>query len=386
MKRRLRRTVVVLITIALAAVVVWWLTLPKPVAIAVERAERGAVAKTVTNTRAGTVKACNRAKLSPATGGQVAKLYVKKGDPVKKGEILMEIWNQDLRAELALAQSEAKAAQASANETCVRAESAQREADRQKALKQRDLVAEETVDRAVTNAKASQDACRAARAQVQVAKNKVATAQEALQRTILRAPFAGRVAEINAEVGEYSTPSPPGIPTPPAIDLVDTSCLYVSAPIDEVDAPAIKPGMPARITLDAFPGKDFAAKVRRVAPYVQELEKQARTVDVEAVFTKPEEYQQLLPGYSADLEVIIAVRDNVLRVPTDAVLQGDRVYIYDPQRHRISQRDITAGLSNWQYTQVVSGLKAGELVVTSVDRKGVAPGAVARPEQPPAAQ
>ena len=73
------------------------------------------------------------------------------------------------------------------------------------------------------------------------------------QRTVLVAPFDGTVAKIVGEVGEYSTPSPPGVATPPAIDLIDESCLYVKAPMDEVDAPKIKVGQPVRITLDALP-------------------------------------------------------------------------------------------------------------------------------------
>jgi hypothetical protein len=47
---------------------------------------------------------------------------------------------------------------------------------------------------------------------------------------------------VTGEVGEFTTPSPPGIPTPPAVDLIDDSCLYVSAPMDEVDAPRLKTG------------------------------------------------------------------------------------------------------------------------------------------------
>jgi HlyD family secretion protein len=92
---------------------------------------------------------------------------------------------------------------------------------------------------------------------------------------------------VNGEVGEYLTPSPPGIMTLPAIDLIDDTCLYVSAPIDEVDAAQLKIGMGGRITLDAYRGKHFTGKLRRIAPYVLALEKQARTVEVEVDFESP---------------------------------------------------------------------------------------------------
>jgi multidrug efflux pump subunit AcrA (membrane-fusion protein) len=106
-------------------------------------------------------------------------------------------------------------------------------------------------------------------------------------RTYVRAPFDGIVAEVNGEVGEFLTPSPPGIQTLPAVDLIDDSCLYVSAPIDEVDAAQLQVGMAGRITLDAYRGKHFAGKLRRIAPYVLAVEKQARTVEVEVEFDSP---------------------------------------------------------------------------------------------------
>lgn len=69
--------------------------------------ERSVVEQTVANTRVGTVKACSRSRLSPAIGGQVAKLYVDEGDTVKKRHLLLELWNDDRKAKL----QEAKALQ-----------------------------------------------------------------------------------------------------------------------------------------------------------------------------------------------------------------------------------------------------------------------------------
>ena len=65
------------------------------------------------------------------------------------------------------------------------------------------------------------------------------------------------IAKVNGELGEFVTPSPVGIPTPPTVDLIDGSCLYISAPIDEVDAPRVQAGLKARISLDAFPNQTF---------------------------------------------------------------------------------------------------------------------------------
>ncbi len=368
-----RNLVLALLAMVLAALVAW-LSRPEPLGVAVAAAGRGAVAATVANTRAGTVDACNRARLAPPVGGQIARLPVKKGDAVQAGDVLLELWNQDLRAQLALQQRDRIAAQARAREACVTAEVAAADAARATRLRADRLVSEEQAGRAVGEAEARAAGCDAARETARVGAARVAVAQANLERTILRAPFAGVIAEINGELGEVVTPSPVGVPTPPTVDIVDTSCLYISAPIDEVDAPAVRAGQRAAITLDAFPGRKFTGFVRRVAPYVMDAEKQARTVEIEAEIENAAA-SNLLPGYSADVEVILDTRENVLRVPTQAVIDGHSVYVLDENGGVLRSREIRRGVSNWEYTEVLAGLAEGELVVLSVDRAGVRDGA-----------
>lgn len=332
------------------------------------------------NTRAGTVKACRRSRLAPAVGGQVSRLHVQEGDRVKAGQLLLQIWNEDLSAELDLALNELVSARARAEEACVRADVAEREAERQVRLWQRDLVSQEQMERAVADAKALRAACRASRADIEVKEAKVVAARAALERTRLKAPFDGVVAEVNAEEGEFVTPSPTGIPTLPAIDLIDESCLIISAPIDEVDAAVIRTGMKAWVSLDAFAERRWAGKVRRVAPYVLEKEKQARTVEVEVEFSDSKAISGLLAGYSADVEIVLEARERVLRVPTEAVLEGYRVLVHRKADGRLEERKFRPGLSNWQFTEVASGLQAGERVVVSVGREGIRAGAYVVPE------
>ena len=269
------KLLVTLIIIALIVALIAWFGRSKPIGVIVKRTEYGTVRDTVANTRAGTIKACRRAGLSPSIGGQIARLPVKEGDAVKTGQLLMELWNDDRLAQVQLATNELKATKAKAKQVCVMAETAKREAQRLQKLQVKGLAAEETVEHAVSEARAQQAGCTAAHATTEVKQSQLDVAAAALDRTCLTAPFDGIVAEVNGEVGEFVTPSPVGIPTPPAVDVVDISCLYVSAPIDEVDAPQIRVGMPANISLDAFSNEDFKGKVRRIAPYVLEMEKQA---------------------------------------------------------------------------------------------------------------
>jgi HlyD family secretion protein len=363
----------------LLAIAAWYFTRPAPVTVKLVKVERGVVEATVSNTRAGTVKPCRRAKLAPTAGGQISRLLVKKGQRVEANQILLELWDKDLQAQLRLAQEQLATAQTQELQACVQADLAAKEAERARQLKAQGFISPEGLDQKVSAAKVSRAGCEVAHSQIDQSRSRIALARAAMQRMVLRAPFAGIVADISGELGEYATPSPPGIPTPPAIDLIDDSCMYVSAPIDEVDASYVKVGQVARITMDAIKGVTFPGKVKRVAPYVLELEKQARTVEVEVVFDKPPTKERLLVGYSADVEIVHAAHQNVLRIPTQALLENNRVLLYGAGGV-LEERTVTTGLANWDQTEITSGLKEGDQIVLSLDQAGVKAGVRVRPE------
>lgn len=381
----LRNILIAVAVLAVLAGLTFALTRPKPIAVAVAAVETGKVETTVANTRAGSVTACRRAKLAPPLGGRIDKLLVREGDRVKTGQVLVELWNDDLAARERISVEQLQSARARVNEACLVAETARRNAERTRALRAKGFVSEERVDQAESEAKARQAACASTRAQVQEAQARIGASRADTSRTVVKAPFDGIVAEVNGEVGEYLTPSPPGIPTLPAIDLIDDACLYVTAPIDEVDAAQLKIGMTGRISLDAYRGKHFTGKLRRIAPYVLALEKQARTVEVEVEFDSPADIRHLLVGYSADIEVVVDARDNVLRIPTSALMPGSRVLLLT-EGGILEERKIEAGLSNWEFTEVKSGLASGDRVVTSLERAGVKAGAHAVAEEKPASK
>ena len=290
-----------------------------------------------------------------------------------------------MQAQQRLAQEQLATAQTQEQQACVQADLAEKEADRAQQLKEKGFISSEGLDQKVSAAKVSRAGCEVARSQIDQSKSRIAVARAGLQRMVLRAPFDGIVADISGELGEYATPSPPGIPTLPAIDLIDDRCMFVSAPIDEVDAANIKAGQVARITLDAVKGKTFAGKVKRVAPYVLEIEKQARTVEVEVAFDEPPREENLLVGYSADVEIVHTTHANVLRIPTQALLpaqtaeEAKRVLLYRADGV-LEERTVTTGLANWEQTEITAGLNEGDQIVMSLDQAGVKAGVRVQPE------
>ena len=366
------RLISLFIIISAIALASWYFTRPKPLAVELATVATGNVEATIVNTRAGTIKACQRSNLAPIAGGQIAKIWVKEGDRVQKGQTLLELWNVDLQAHRELAQRQLAMSQERRRETCILAENARRESIRTQQLVEKGFVSSQRAEDADANARARQAGCDAAISDIKRAEAQMRVAQAGLDRTVITAPFSGVIAHISGELGEFTTPSPPGIPTPPTIDLINDSCLYVNAPMDEVDAPKIKVGQEARITLDAMPNKIFPGKIRRIAPYVTEIEKQARTVDIEVEFQQLTE-DILLVGYSADVEVILERRNEVLRIPTQAIRQNNTVWVVDAHS-KLIERQLETGLSNWSFTEIRSGLKEGDQILISFDQNNIKAG------------
>ncbi len=346
---------------------------PDPMPVRVVAAEWGRVEQTVTNSRAGTAKARRRAKLSPEIGGQVVELPFAAGDRVRAGEVLLRLEDSSLRARLDLARRDLEAARAERERACVAAERAGRELARIERLARDEIVSTDLLDEAASARRVAEAACRAAEATAERAGAAVTLAATELAKGVLRAPFDGIVAEISIEVGEWTTPSPPALPVPPVIDVLDPSSIYISAPMDEVDSARIRAGQRARVTVDSHRDEVFPGRVSRVAPYVLDIEAQNRTVEIEVALDDAVRAAELLPGTSADVEVILEVKEDALRVPTSTLMEGGRVLVV--RDDRLEERQLAVGLRNWDWTEVVGGLEAGEAVVASLDRAEIRAGA-----------
>jgi HlyD family secretion protein len=373
LSRRARRLLIV--GGAAAAIVLLKLTVFRaaPIPVTVDRVERGRVEETVVNSRAGTVKAGRRATLSPELGGRVAALPAKKGTRVHAGEVLLRIADGDYRAQLDVQESALAAARAAEREACQSAVQAARELARNENLARDQLVSQDDLDKLRTARDTSAAGCDAARAKIGQAAAAVEAARVTLEKTVLKAPFDGVIADVTTEVGEWITPSPPGLPIPPVIEILDTSGIYVSAPLDEVDVAKVRTGLPVRITFDAYPGRTFAGRVTRVAPFVLDVKEQNRTIEVDAVLHDAAFAETLKPGLSADVTIVLKTVENVLRIPAFALLEGDHVLVL--RGGRLVRVAVKTGLRNWDFVEITGGLSEGDLVVVSLDRPEVKEGA-----------
>lgn len=367
LKRWLR---VALIVVAVIVVIVALQTLvcrPKPIPVEVVKVEKGDVEDAVSNSQAGTLKARRRSRLGAERAGRVVSITHREGESVTRGEALVLLDTSTASNQVDVAARELDVQRANLASAKAAFELAETQFNRVRELHERKVVA----DAEMEEARSRYDEARAARAAAEAAVKRALAATRVagndLQHMSVVAPYAGVVAQRLVEVGE------PVIPGQAVIEIVSLDELYVSASIDEVDTGRLRPGLPARVTLDPYRGVEWRGTVSRVFPVVDDRQQQNRTLPVEVDMAPDPGKPTPRPGSSADVVIVIATRSGVLRVPTFALLEDKRVLLLE--RGKAVSRDVQAGLRNWEWTEIRSGLHGGESVITSVDKEGVRPGA-----------
>jgi HlyD family secretion protein len=183
---------------------------------------------------------------------------------------------------------------------------------------------------------------------------------DALQATIdtayLIAPISGEVTDMNIKVGDQVSPGPT------AIRVDDLSRMLVDVAVSEVDISRVKPGQDATITLDAVPGVTYPGKVTDVAK-VADVVQGVANFNVTAQLTQPD--QNVLPGMTAAVNIIVDKLDNVLLVPNRAVrLENGKRVVYVLRNGKPEKVNLTLGVSSDTYSEIIdSGLKLGDLII-----------------------
>ncbi|MBW1843426.1 MAG: efflux RND transporter periplasmic adaptor subunit, partial [Deltaproteobacteria bacterium] len=234
---------------------------PEPIPVKTTVVSRGIIDSTITNSKAGTIRARQRAHLSTEIGGRVVEITHREGGVVAQGVLLLLLNDSTLRAQETQTVEAIRASDAHYQEMCITRDKARREYDRKRKLAAQNIVSEDLLDQLLHVYQAARAGCDAADAERQKVRASRAGAAADLDKVSIYAPFSGVIAEVNVEVGEWVTPSPAGI-----IDLINRESLYISAPMDEIDSGRIELGLPVRVTVDSRPDETFLGKVTRVAP------------------------------------------------------------------------------------------------------------------------
>lgn len=268
--------------------------------------------------------------LGPKVSGRLQELAVDEGDTVRKGAVLARLDSRDLAATVAEWESRVRFGEA--------------EFRRVEELYRRRLAAETDRDRArneLATATAARDRVR-----------------EQLAEMTLRAPEDGVILRRDGEIGQLQRPGD---------ILFWFSCcggLRVSAEIDEEDIPSVALGQRVLIAADAFPERVFEGQVREITPKGDPVARSFR-VRIALPADTP-----LRVGMTADCNIVVAERNDAMRVPATAIA-GDKLWVV--RDGRLAEQPVTLGAGRDGLVEIRAGLAADDLVVSTL-RDGMRPG------------
>jgi RND family efflux transporter MFP subunit len=294
--------------------------------VEVSVAQLGTAARLIAAT--GTVEPIRSIGINAQVGGALTRVAVEEGDRVSAGQVLAEIDSRELEAQLASAEATL--------------EVAKRVAERSQQLRDQQIntVAEYERDQAAfTAARASRDQLR----------TRVGFAT-------VRSPLAGIVLDKRIEQGDIVTGQTR------LFTIGDISTLVVRVPVSELDVGGLEPGDHVPVTLDAYPDRVLAARVRRIFPSADTL---TRLIPVEIALTA-EAARGVKPGYLARVNLQLDPRSNVLLVPTQAVLEdpsGSVVYL--ARGGKAVRTRVRRGATFQGRIEIVDGLAVGDSVVVA---------------------
>ena len=383
---RIKRFLYVIIFLLSIGLIVYLYSHKTPVEVRVIKVRRGMVERTITGVSSGTVDPLKRVRLQALLPLRIKEVHFKEGDRVKKGDVIIRLDDSEIRIKLDIQRAARRGAELRLHETEERYRLATQNYARTKRLFEEGVVPDNVLDEVKTQYTTIGKGYEIAKNAIHEASLSVQLAEEELEKTHIRATFDGLISFLDATPGEMppftglegTTLTPQSTlsssETKPFCEVIDNSVLKVKVPFDEVDAVKIRPGQYTKITSDTMPDQVFIGQVAYVSPVVSKTLEQNRTVDVEVDIDKTNK-ERLPVGASVDAEIILETEKDVLIIPTNTVIEKEgKRFVYIVEGDLLKKRMITGGISNWEFMQILHGVKEGERVITSLDVEGIQEG------------
>ncbi len=313
----------------------------------------------------GYVVADRKSAVSSKITGRLVKLYVEEGVKVKKGQVIAELENEDVKALYEQALSNLESAKENISYAKAELDEAGKNFQRTKILFERGFATPSEFDLAESRFKKAQASLKAAEANYKSAQAGVKTAEVSLEYTKIRAPFDGVVLTKNADIGDIVTPLGAAANAKAAVvTMADLETLYVEADVSEVYLEKVKVSQPCIIVLDAFPEKVFNGYVHNIVPTVDRTKS---SVIVKVKFVEKD--NQVMPDMSAKVTFLERQlndderRKNII-ISKDAVkIEEGRYFVFVVKDDFVEKREIKVSKEVNNYFHVADGLKGGEKIV-----------------------
>jgi len=291
---------------------------------------------------------------SKVPGEIIKKIYVEKSDYIKKGTLIAELEDETILAKIEGAQAALESAQAAVKQAQANFFVLSKDNIRLVNLYKENAVSRQKLDHIQAQVKASKEAELLAIAQVKSAKAAIKQLNIFYSNHKIYAPIGGCVAIRYVDQGAMSTPGRP------IVKIANDDVVKIITTVTEKKLPNIKTGMKVEINVDPFPEKTFTGFVTLISPVLNPV---TRTVEVEIHINNVD--RLLRPGmfaklkfYMGEKKATVILRDSLVRIPGTG-----SVYVFVVENGKAVQKNITVGISDGKYVEVLSGIKPNELVV-----------------------
>jgi HlyD family secretion protein len=342
---------------------------------------RGAIVEVVSAT--GTLQALTTVQVGTQVSGTIAWLGADFNSLVKKGQVIARLDPSLLDAQVQQAEATASRVAADVDNARVQLADAQQKFERSRELAAKQLVSKSDFDAAKLAVDTGQAQLRSAQAQLVQAQASLDQARVNREHAVITAPIDGIVIQRSVDIGQTVAAS---LQSPTIFQIAaDLTRMQVNASIDESDIGRIAPGQRVSFHVDAYPGETFMGtmtQVRLQPTVVQNVTTYSAIIDV------PNPQLKLKPGMTATVNVEIARRDDVMRVPSAALrftptaetlaafgqaaeaavtTRGPQKRVWTLADGRLAAVPVTVGLADGQFTEITAGeLQPGAAVVTNI--------------------
>jgi HlyD family secretion protein len=341
------------------------------------------VAKVTSN---GKIQAENRVELSALVMGQIVNLAVREGDPVKKGDFLLQIDQNRAAAEEAGSDAALRASLNDRDTARATFEQAERDFERIRRNFEAHLVSEAEFQKARTAVDTASSTLESAQNRVDQTRAGLNASRDALSKTTVRAPITGVVTTLRVKAGEVTVIGTMNNPGTQLMTISDMSTVQAVLMVDETDTPTILVGQKALLTIDAYPGRTFEGLVTEVgnSPILRDdTDLQGLTTTSDAINFKVKVKvlappPGIRPGFSVTADIITGSRAKVVAVPLAAVVIRDSPKgekneaglprteegVYAMRNGKAAFVSVKTGLTGDLMVEVLSGLRTGEEIIT----------------------
>ncbi|MEO0293339.1 MAG: efflux RND transporter periplasmic adaptor subunit [candidate division WOR-3 bacterium] len=343
-----KRKLIVLISIIVFFILVIFVNIKRTNVVKVEvvKVSRGKIEEIVS--APGEIHSEEERQINAEVTAEVIKLYVEEGDKVKEGQVLVKLDSTEQYAAY-------RRALAGLNAQRADLEFKKEQLRRKKELYEKGLISKENYENIATEVELAESNFENAIAELKRAKRM-------LERATIRAPIKGTIMNINKREGEVVVAGTVNNPGSIILTISDLEKMEMVAKVNENEVPRVSIGDTARISIDAFPDTTFIGIVYYKASMPKETS--LGVVEFEVKISIPF-HPGMLPGMSANCEIITAKKQNVLRIPLQAlVTKEEKSGVYKIENGVVKFVEIKTGIIEGKWVEVKEGLLENDLVVS----------------------